>query len=159
MNVEACLTAMETAVADADAELVTVLGGHREAVQARLWRGRVLVDWEPDDSAGGVLLRPQLVRRLVALHAEAEVWSDELSLRAPGRSIAALSPEHADLVSHMGGVRRIVLRARLRFPDGVYRGGEEAYEVRGQAGSAPLLTLRAIVKPRLASPHTSPAPT
>src|SRR5688572_32834114 len=31
MDIQACLAAMEAAVADPDAELTTVLGGHREA--------------------------------------------------------------------------------------------------------------------------------
>ena len=82
---------MEAAVADADAELTTVLGGHRESVQARLWRGRVLVDWEPDDSAGDCLLRPELLRRLLALHAQPELTARELRIQAPGRTVAALS--------------------------------------------------------------------
>jgi hypothetical protein len=159
MDLEACLLAMEAAVADADAELVTVLGGYRESVHARLWRGQVLVDWEPDDAAGGILLRPGLIRRLLALHAETRIEGNELQLQAPGRSVAALSPEHTELVRRMGGARRIVLRARLRFPNREYRGGDEIYEIQGQVGSAALVRLEAAVSPRRASPQTSPAPT
>ena len=40
-----------------------------KSTAARLWRSQVLVDWEPDPQAGGCLLRPDLLRRLVALHA------------------------------------------------------------------------------------------
>jgi hypothetical protein len=162
MDLEACLAAMEAAVADADAELTTVLGGQRDSVRARLWRGQVLVDWEPDELAGGCLLRPALIRRLIALHADTALKNDELRLNAPGRSVAALSSEHAELVARMGGARRITLQARLRFADGVYRGGEEAYVVVSQGRSAPLLRLIADVRPRAtqpASPRTSPAPT
>jgi hypothetical protein len=162
MDLEACLSAMEATVADADAELTTVLGGQRDSVRARLWRGQVLVDWEPDDSAGGCLLRPNLLRRLIALHAEAAVRDNELTISAPGRSVAALSPAHADLVTRLGGSRRVALRARLRFADSTYRGGEEAYAVVHQGRPLTLLRLIADVKPRTpqpASPQTSPAPT
>jgi hypothetical protein len=162
MDLESRLAAIEVAVADADAELTTVLGGHRESVQARLWRGRVLVDWEPDDSAGDCLLRPELLRRLLALHAQPELTANELRIQAPGRTVSSLSAEHADLVARMGGARRLVLRIRLRFEASAYIGGEETYEVVGQGRSAPLLRLVAEVKPRAklpASPRTSPAPT
>jgi hypothetical protein len=158
-DVEACLVAMEAALVDADAELTTILGGHRESVQARLWRGQVLVDWEPDESAGGCLLHPQLVRRLLALHATATVERSTLTLQAPGRTVAALSPAHAELVSRLGGARRIALTARLRFPNGSYTGGEEAYQVVHQGKTIPLLRLTAEVRPKAASPRTSPVPT
>src|SRR4029453_18460443 len=82
MDVEASLVAMQSTLADADAELVMVLGGHREVTQARLWQGKVLVDWEADEQAGGCLLRPELVRRLIALHAQATSAGGELRLRA-----------------------------------------------------------------------------
>jgi len=85
-----------------------------------------------------------------------------VTVSAPGRVVAALSPEHAKLVSQMGGARRLTLTARLHFKDGVYTGGEEAYVVTSQGRSAPLLRLIADVRPRTpqpASPRTSPAPT
>jgi hypothetical protein len=69
MSVERCLAAVESALLDADATLSTDLGGHRESTTARLWRGQVLVDWEPDARAGDCLLRPELLRRLIALGA------------------------------------------------------------------------------------------
>jgi hypothetical protein len=162
IDVEECLQAMEAAVADGDAELTTVLGGQRDSVRARLWRGQVLVDWEPDESAGGCLLRPGLIRRLIALHADTAVKDNQLVLHVPGRTVAALSPEHAELVARMGGARRITLNARLQFENDTYRGGEEAYVITGQGRSAPLLRLIADVKPRsaqTASQRTSPAPT
>src|ERR1700736_31409 len=107
MNIEACLSCVEAALADGDAELSTDLGGHHELTRARLWRNQVLVDWEPDPQAGGCLLRPDLVRRLVALHARVEQVADGLRISAPGRIVAALSAEHADLVTRLGGARRV----------------------------------------------------
>jgi hypothetical protein len=161
MDFEAYLAAMDAAVADADAELTTVLGGHRESVQARLWRGQVLVDWEPDESAGGCLLRPGLVRRLVALHATTTLGRSDVTLEAPGRSVAALSQEHAELVARLGGARRVALRARLRFADGAYVGGDETYAVVDQGRSIALLQLIAQVRPRTTpvSTQTSRGPT
>jgi hypothetical protein len=129
MDVEASLLAMQSTLADADAELVTVLGGHREVTKARLWQGKVLVDWEADEQAGGCLLRPNLVRRLLALHAQATQASGEVRLRASGRVVAALSDTHRDLVAQLGGPERVEMRARLRFGAGGYRGGEETYSV------------------------------
>jgi hypothetical protein len=94
-----------------------------------LWQGKVLVDWEADEQAGGCLLRPELVRRLLALHAQATQASGEVRLRASGRVVAALSDTHRDLVAQLGGPERVEMRARLRFGAGVYRGGEETYSV------------------------------
>src|ERR1700716_453689 len=99
MDVESCLASVEAALADADADLSTDLGGHRELTSARLWRGQVLVDWEPDPQAGGCLLRPALLRRLIALHAEVVREDAGLRINAPGRVVAGLSAEHADLVT------------------------------------------------------------
>ena len=53
MDLEAWLASVERALADGDATLSTELGDHRETTNARLWRGQVLVDWEPDSQAGG----------------------------------------------------------------------------------------------------------
>src|SRR6266581_70763 len=98
MDVEACLASVEVAVANADAELTTDFGGQHELTSARLWCGQVLVDWEPDAQAGGSLLRPALLRRLIALHAEVLCEGAVLHINAPGRIVAGLSAEHADLV-------------------------------------------------------------
>src|SRR5438067_6937184 len=104
MNVEACLDSVEVAVANADAELSTDLGGHHELTSARLWRGQVLVDWEPDPRAGGCLLRPAMLRRLIALHADVAHDGDVLRIRAPGRFVAGLSAGSARLAGRPGGV-------------------------------------------------------
>jgi hypothetical protein len=157
MEIGAYLAGVETAVADADVALTTELGGHREVTSARVWHGRVLVDWEPDPTAGGCLLRPDLLRRLIALHAQVSVDEPDagsLQIVAPGRIVAALSPEHARLVARLGGARRLELRARLRF-DGAqqYRGGSETYYLLERGQRVSLLHLSAAVSPR-----TSPAP-
>ncbi len=164
MDIEACLASVEMALADADVDLTTDLGGQRELSSARLWRGQVLIDWEPDPQAGGCLLRPALLRRLIALHADIEFEGEVLSISAPGRIVAGLSAEHADLVAQLGGARRVELRAALRFEGEVYRGGNETYYlvVRGQRQG--LVRLSADVRPRANGSHeglprTSPAPT
>jgi hypothetical protein len=162
MDVEGCIAAVEAAAADADATLSTELADHFEQTAARLWRGQVLVDWEPDPLAGGCLLRPELLRRLLALHARSAVSETVWTLTAPGRVLAALSPEHADLVRRLGGPRRVELVARLRFDDGDYLGGEEAYFLVERGRRVLLLTIRAQVRlrrARAASPHTSPGRT
>lgn len=164
MDVEACLASVEAALADADADLSTDLGGHHELTIARLWRGQVLVDWEPDAQAGGCLLRPALLRRLVALHAAVEHEGDVLRLSAPGRIVAGLSAEHADLVARLGGARRVELRTTLQFEGDVYRGGNETYYLVERGQRQGLLRLSADVRPRLVRPReglprTSPAPT
>jgi hypothetical protein len=161
MDLEASLAVMQSTLADADAELVTVLGGHREVTQARLWQGKVLVDWESDEQAGGCLLRPELVRRLLALHAQATQASGEVRLRASGRVVAALSETHRDLVAQLGGPDRVEMRARLRFGGaGVYRGGEETYSVLDSGRRLDVVRLNVSVSPRAAqptSPRKSPA--
>ncbi len=163
MDIESRLASVEAALADGDADLSTDLGGHHELTSARLWRGQVLVDWEPDVQAGGCLLRPAMLRRLIALHASIELEGDVLRISAPGRIVAGLSAEHADLVGRLGGARRVELRAALQFEGGAYRGGNETYYLveRGQRQS--LLRLSADVRlrkgqPREGSPRKSPAP-
>jgi hypothetical protein len=159
---QACLDSVETALADADADLSTDLGDYHEVTRARLWRKQVLVDWEPDPQAGGCLLRPDLLRRLIALHAHVEADADGLHISAPGRIVAALSAEHSDLVARLGGARRVEMRATLRFEDQVYRGGQETYYLVDRGQRLPLLRLTADVRPRPvreASRRTSPAPT
>jgi hypothetical protein len=163
MDVAAGLASVEAALADADASLSTDLGGHRETTVARLWRGQVLVDWEPDRTAGGCLLRPDLLRRLVALHAQIDTEPDVLRIIAPGRVMAALSPEHADLVSRLGGARRVELRATLRFDGDRYLGGHETYFLIERGQRVALVRLTAEVRTRSApartgSRRTSPAP-
>jgi hypothetical protein len=152
MDLEEGLALMEAALADAEAELTTLLGGHRELTSARVWQGQVLVDWEPDELAGGCLLHPGLVRRLVALHGSIESGRDVLRLRAPGQVVAGLSPRHAELVARLGGTRRVALQADLRFTDGVYAGGEEAYTLIERGRPVVLVRIRALVRPRVAGP-------
>jgi hypothetical protein len=156
-DVEGCLLGVEAVLDDADVTLSTDVGGHREVTSARLWRGQVLVDWEPDAQAGGCLLRPGLLRRLIALHADVRHSADGMLLRASGRVVAALSSEHADLVRRLGGPRRVELEVRLGFADGHYRGGTETYTVLERGTAAVLLRLEADVRlrsARPASPHT-----
>ena len=163
MDLEACLDKIEGALADADADLSIDLGGHHELTSARLWRGQVLVDWEPDAQAGGCLLRPALLRRLIALHAPVEHVDAALRISAPGRIVAGLSAEHADLVARLGGARRVELQATLRFEGPVYRGGDETYYLVERRQRQALVRITADVRPRSsrspeASPRTSPAP-
>jgi hypothetical protein len=149
---------MELPLADGEAQLRTSLGTHAELTTARLWRGEVLVDWEPDDSAGGCLLRPALVRRLLALHARVEgANSPEVRVRADRRLLAALSRRHAELADRLGPTAELRLRLCFDDPDGAYTGGEETYGV----GSAVLLRLTARVRVSPLPPgsgRTSPAP-
>jgi hypothetical protein len=161
MDVEACLASVDAALADADADLSTDLGDHREVTSARLWRSQVLVDWEPDEQAGDCLLRPALLRRLIALHARVDQRPDGLRISAPGRIVAALSPGHADLVARLGGARRVELQATLRFEAEGYRGGAEIYYLVERGKRVALLRLTADVRPRRApeaSPRRSPVP-
>jgi hypothetical protein len=163
MDATAGLASVEAALADSDASLSTDLGGHRETTVARLWRGQVLVDWEPDRTAGGCLLRPDLLRRLLALHAQVDTEPEVLRIIAPGRVVAALSPEHADLVSRLGGARRVELRATLRFDRDRYLGGQETYYLVERGQRVALVRLTAEVRarapaPRTASRRRSPAP-
>jgi hypothetical protein len=121
----------------------------------------VLVDWEPDPQAGGCLLRPAVLRRLIALHAAVRQSGDLLMLRASGRMVAGLSPEHGRLVERLGGARRVELEVRLRFVDGEYRGGDETYCVQERGQRVPVVSLKAEVRvrsPRVALPHTSRVP-
>jgi hypothetical protein len=162
-DLESALASVEAALLDADARLSTDLGDRHEVAAARLWRGQVLVDWEPDPQAGDCLLRVELLRRLVDLGAKTRVAADEVRVQAPGRTVAALSNEHAALVRQLGGARRVEMSLRLRFADGVYVGGEETLALveRGRGRPIPLLRLSADVKVRpshAASPRTSPAP-
>src|SRR5262249_51537247 len=135
-RVNEALEAIEAALLDGDARLATTLGGRRELTVARLWRGQVLVDWEPDPQGGDCLLRVDLLRRLLDLHpkitfsSKTPVSTRTVTLEAPGRMVAALSDEHAALVRRLGGARRVVLTIHLRFNVGasnVYAGGEETY--------------------------------
>jgi hypothetical protein len=161
VDIEACLGSVEAALADGDADLSTDLGDHHEVTSARLWRNQVLVDWERDPQAGGCLLRPDLLRRLVALHARVERTADGVRVSAPGRIVASLSADHADLVARLGGARRVEMHATLRFEAEVYRGGQETYYLLERGQRLALLRLTADVRPRPvveASRHTSPAP-
>jgi hypothetical protein len=162
MEVQACLASIEAAMVNADADLATDLGDHHEQTSARLWRSKVLVDWEPDKQAGGCLLRPDLLRRLIALHAHVDRSGGILRITAPGRVVAALSPEHAELVARLGGARRVEMQAALVFDADTYRGGQETYYLVERGKRLALLQLTADVRPRPArevSQHTSPAPT
>ena len=158
MNVESCLASVERALEDADALLSIDLGDHHETATARLWRGQVLIDWEPDAHAGGCLLRVALLRRLIALHAQVAVSDGAMTLRAGGRIVAGVSSEHAELVHRLGGARRVELFIMLHFADGAYTGGEETYRVVQGARRAPVVSVRAEVRVRPAragSPRTS----
>jgi hypothetical protein len=160
-DLEAALAKVEVALLDADARLSTDLGDRQEVTTARLWRGQVLVDWEADTQAGDCLLRVDLLRRLVALRARIRFAGDDLLVQAPGRSVAALSSEHAALVRRLGGARRVELTIRLRFAAKTYVGGEEIYSLVERSRHVPLLRLIAEVSvrtPRATSPRTSPAP-
>jgi hypothetical protein len=165
MDLETRLASVEAALANADAALTTSLGSHQETTSVRLWRGQVLVDWEPDTSAGGCLLRPELLRRLVALHAQVDLSdANMLRIAAPGRIVAVLSAEHADLVRRLGGERKVELRAQLRFKHDHYVGGQETYFVLERGQRVPLLRLTVSLQQRAmpapaASPRKSPAPT
>jgi hypothetical protein len=161
MDLAAYLARVEATLENADADLLTDLGGHHETTNARLWRGQVLVDWEPDPSAGDCLLRLELLKRLIALHAHVEAQADLLRIIAPGRVVAGLSTEHTDLVARLGGARRVELRATLRFHGQEYRGGEEAYYVVERGQRVALLRINADVRPRRTRevlPRTSRAP-
>ena len=159
MEVESCLAGVELALEDGDATLSIQLGDHHETASVRLWRGQVLVDWEPDVQAGGCLLRVALLRRLIALHAHVSLFDAAMTLRAAGRVVAGLSAAHADLVRRLGGARRVELLVRLEFTDGVYTGGAEAYHVVDRGQRVPLVSVHANVRvrsARAASPNTSP---
>ena len=158
VDLESCLASVERALEDGDATLSIGLGDHHETATARLWRGQVLVDWEPDSHAGGCLLRVALLRRLIALHAQVSLSDQTMTLRAAGRVVAGVSSEHADLVRRLGGARRVELVVTLHFADGVYAGGEETYRVVDRGQRVPLVSVRAEVRVRSAptrSPHTS----
>jgi hypothetical protein len=162
VDVERWLASVEQALEDGDATLSIHLGDHHETATARLWRGQVLVDWEPDVQAGGCLLRVAQLRRLIALHAQVSLLDQTMTLRAPGRVVAGLSPEHADLVRRLGGARRVELLVRLDFADATYTGGVETYHVVDRGQRLPLLSVRAEVRvrsARAASPNTSPVAT
>jgi len=160
-DLEAALAKVEAALLDADARLSTDLGDRQEVTMARLWRGQVLVDWEPDAQAGDCLLRAELLRRLVELHAQARFAGDDVLVQAPGLLVAALSGDHAALVRRLGGARRLEMAIRLRFVDNAYVGGEETYSLVERGRRVALLRLTADVtvrQPREAWPRTSPAP-
>jgi hypothetical protein len=162
VDIESWLAAVERALEDGDAVLSIHLGDHHETATARLWRGQVLVDWEPDSQAGGCLLRVALLRRLIALHAQVSLSDQAMTLRAAGRVVAGLSAEHADLVRRLGGARRVDLSVQLDFADGTYAGGVETYHVVERGRRLPLLRVRAEVRvrsARAASPNTSPQAT
>jgi len=156
------LARVEAALMDSQAQITTTLGGIRETTAARLWQGKVLVDWEADEAAGGCLLQPALARRLVSLHARVERQPDQVRLFAPGQIVAALSPAHADLVKRLAVSQRrsLELRIRLRFESGRYVGGDESYFVVERGARVVLLRLEAQIEPamRQTSVHTSPAP-
>jgi hypothetical protein len=162
VDVESCLASVERALEDGDATLSIHLGDHHETATARLWRGQVLIDWEPDLQAGGCLLRVALLRRLIALHARVALSDNALTLQAAGRVVASLSAAHADLVRRLGGAGRVELLVKLDFADGIYGGGDEVYHVVGRGQRAPLVRVRAEVRLRSAratSPNTSPLAT
>lgn len=137
---------MEAALVDANADISVTLGGLTETTRARIVQGRVLVEWEPDDSAGGVLLRPVLVRRLLALNARVRVAPHNVLLQTPPRVMRALSPAHAALADRFPARRAPELLVRLRFApaSGDYQGGDETYSVSGVC----VLTVSVRLQPR-----------
>lgn len=138
---------MEAALRDADVQLTIEMGGLCEESTARVWQGQVLVDWELDNDAGGCLLRPHLVRRLVELGARvAEESPTRLRLRGAPRVVAALGPGHAGLASGVAGSPALELTL-TRDDAGTYLGGTEDYHLAGRR-AAPLLRLEARVRPR-----------
>lgn len=152
VDVERALSLMTTAAMNADVRLHTAVGVHNEVSQVRLWRGQVLVDWEPDEDAGGCLVRPRLVERLVALHATVRSGaSDHLTIVASGRIVSALTPEHAALVTHLGGARRVELELDLTFEGDRYTGGAETYRLAERGRRAPLIRIVAQVHQRAAT--------
>lgn len=154
---EDALRRMALALEDADARLRVAMGGHEETVEARVWRGQVLVDWERDDEAGGCLLRPGLVERLAALGASATRAGSSLDIRASPRVLASLSAGHAALAARLGQPAALRLRLRFDGPGGGYTGGREQYVVEpGRRPAVPLVTLRVALRLR-ASAGTSPA--
>jgi hypothetical protein len=137
---------MSDALHDADVQLQLQLGGYREDSEARAWKGQVLVDWEADEEAGGCLLRPEVVGRLLNLGAQGRVTKQGVRLTANPRVVAALSPKHAALTTQLGQAPAMLLT--LRFGEGgLYEGGEEAYVVEKKPGVT-LLKLSATLKPR-----------
>jgi hypothetical protein len=160
-KLETAVASIDAALQDADVQLTTDLGDRHEVTSARLWRGQVLIDWEPDAQAGDCLLRASLLRRLIEAGAQTRFAGDDLLVQAPGRIVAALSSEHAALVRQLGGARRIEMLVRLRFDNGVYVGGQETYSLVQRGRHVPLLRLTAEVKVRTSratSQRTSPAP-
>jgi hypothetical protein len=112
----------------------------------------VLVDWQRDAAAGGCLLRPALVRRLLALHAAADTThACEVRVRATGRMVTSLSPGHARLVARLEQPPELHLRLRFDGPGGAYLGGDETYQV----GSSVLLRLTARIRSRAEPPPVS----
>jgi hypothetical protein len=157
---------MEQALVEGSADLDLEIGGHHELSHARLARGQVFVDWEPDDTAGGCLLRAALVRRLVLLNARVRREPAAVVLTAGPPLLRRLSDEHARLVQGVVPQPTLMLRLRFDGPDGAYAGGEERYEVphqgRGRADVSPVI-LRLRVRLRAAatrptSGRTSSAP-
>jgi hypothetical protein len=165
---EPFLTRMGAVLANAQAEISLTMGGYTDVTVARLWQGDVLVEWERDDFAGGCLLRPALVRRLVILGAtverdqprgaSAETW---LVVRARPRVVQSLSDRHAHLAAQLGGQASLRLTLRFAGAEGSsYLGGEETYAIepstrqrlrRGsplRAEEAVLLRLTTTVQPR-----------
>lgn len=149
------LQRMAATVENADADLLLEMGGYQEHTRARLWQGQVLVEWERDDTAGGCLVRPELVRRLALLGAALDVSPTGATLRAGPRVVASLSESHARLEQELGQPADLTLRLSFQGADGPYVGGEEVYVVRGRRGGATLLRLTATVQPRVSS---SPQP-
>jgi hypothetical protein len=167
-ELEPFLARMETVLANGEAQISLTMGGYTDVTTARLWQGDVLVDWERDDFAGGCLLRPSLVRRLVVLGATIEGDSTlgisrefRVLVRARPRVVQSLSERHARLAAQLGGQASLELTLRFAGREqGPYLGGEEVYALepsarqrlrRGSAGAseaAVLLHLAAEVKAR-----------
>ena len=157
VDVEAFLTSVERAAADADATLSTDIGSHRERTAARLWKGQVLVDWEPDPTTGDILLRPELLRRLVAFTRTSR--SREVICRSRRRggswrvSVRSMPSWSSVWAARGGSSCRMTLRLRGRDLSRRRRGVSAG---RARSGAV-AVEVSAEVTAREGSPRTSPA--
>ncbi len=159
-DLEDLLTRMDAVLQNAEGDLTVQMGGLTEPSRVHVWQGQVLVDWERDEEAGGCLLRPALVRRLVQLGARLEARDDCHRIVGSAPVVAALSPYHQRLASQLGRPPALELTLRLDALGGAYLGGEERYLVRGPGGASTMLLLTARLRPRppSPSPRTPPGP-
>ncbi len=142
------LRRMDAALADADAEITVALGGLVETISARVWMGQVMVEWERDESAGGLLLHPRLVERLAALGGTPKLDGESVGFDVGPQVVRALDAYRLRLGGQLGTSPHLRLTLRFDGPGGAYTGGEEAYVVPGTKRETTLLRLTAQVTPR-----------